>query len=171
MKQWDRLDNIISRVENILIVFMLSLMMIMAFLQIVLRNLFATGFSWADVLVRYLVLWVAFIGASLATREGKHINIDVFSRWISGKSKIYLKAICELCSLIICGLLAYAAVKFIQFEAQMGGTTFFGLPAWLPQLIIPITFGLMTFRFALRCSKACMRNLDTDPDSEQNYKL
>ena len=171
MKHWDRLDNIISRVENVLIVFLLSLMMIIAFLQIVLRNLFATGFSWADVLVRYLVLWVAFIGASLATREGMHINIDVFSRWISGKSKIYLKAICELCSLIICALLAYAAVKFIHFEAQMGGTTFFGLPVWLPQLIIPITFGLMTFRFALRCVKACMRNLDPDSDSEQNNKL
>jgi TRAP-type C4-dicarboxylate transport system permease small subunit len=171
MNHWDRLDNIISRIENILIVFMLSLMIIMAFLQIVLRNLFATGFSWADVLVRYLVLWVAFLGASLATRENKHINIDVFSRWISGKSKIYLKAICELCSIIICGLLAYAAVKFIQFEAQMGGTTFFGQPVWLPKLIIPITFGLMTFRFALRCTKACTRNLDTESDSEQNYKI
>jgi TRAP-type C4-dicarboxylate transport system permease small subunit len=171
MKRLDRLDHIISRVENILIVFMLSLMIIMAFMQIVLRNLFATGFSWADVLVRYLVLWVAFIGASLATREGKHINIDVFSRWISGKTKGYIKTICELCSLIICALLAYAAVKFILFETQMGGTTFFGLPVWLPQLIIPITFGLMTFRFALRCFKACMRNLDADSDSEQNYTL
>jgi TRAP-type C4-dicarboxylate transport system permease small subunit len=171
MNRWDRLDHIISRIEKILIVFLLSVMMMMAFSQIVLRNFFATGFSWADVLVRYLVLWVAFIGASLATREGKHINIDVFSRWIPGKSKIYLNAICELCSLIICGLLAYAAVKFIQFEAQMGGTSFFGLPVWLPQLIIPITFGLMTFRFALRCFEACMRNLDTDSDSEQNYKL
>ena len=171
MKRLDRLDHIISRVENILIVFMLSLMIIMAFMQIVLRNLFATGFSWADVLVRYLVLWVAFIGASLATREGKHINIDVFSRWISGKTKSYIKTICELCSLIICALLAYAAVKFVLFEAQMGGTTFFGLPVWLPQLIIPITFGLMTFRFALRCFKACMRKLDADSDSEQNYTL
>ena len=171
MKHWDRLDHIISQVENILLVFLLSLMMIMAFTQIVLRNLFATGFSWADVLVRYLVLWVAFIGAALATREGKHINIDVFSRWVSGKSKIYLKAICELCSLIVCGLLAYAAVRFIQFEAQMGGTTFFGLPVWLPQLIIPITFGLMTFRFALRCIKASVSNLDPDPDSKQNYNI
>jgi TRAP-type C4-dicarboxylate transport system permease small subunit len=171
MKRWDRLDNIISRVENVLIVFLLSLMILMAFLQIVLRNLFATGFSWADVLVRYLVLWVAFIGASLATQEGRHITINVFTRWISGKGKIYLKAISELCSLIICGLLAYAAVKFIQYEAQMGGTTFFGLPVWLPQLIIPITFGLMAFRFALRCFKACMRNLDSDLDSEQINEL
>jgi TRAP-type C4-dicarboxylate transport system permease small subunit len=170
MKRWDRLDDIISRVEKILIVFLLSLMILVAFLQIVLRNFFATGFSWADVFVRYLVLWVAFIGAALATQEGKHINIDVFSRWISGKGKIYLKAVSQLCSLIICGLLAYAAVKFIQFEAQMGGTTFFGLPLWLPQLIIPITFGLMTFRFALRCFKACARNLDPDSDSEQNKK-
>ena len=171
MKRWDRLDDIISRIEKVLIVFLLSLMMITAFSQIVLRNFFATGFSWADVLVRYLVLWVAFIGAALATKDGKHINIEVFSRWISGRALIYLKAVSQLCSLIVCGLLAYAAVKFIQFEAQMGGTTFFGLPVWLPQLIIPITFGLMTFRFALRCCKVCMGDLDTDSDSKQNNML
>ena len=171
MKRWERLDDIISRIEKILIVFLLSLMMMMAFSQIVLRNLFATGFSWADVLVRYLVLWVAFIGAALATKDGKHINMEVFSRWMSGRGLIYLKAVSHLCSLIVCGLLAYAAVKFIHFEAQMGGTTFFGLPVWLPQLIIPITFGLMTFRFALRCCKVCLGNLDPESDSEQNNML
>lgn len=171
MNRWDRLDDIISRIEKILIVFLLSLMMTMAFSQIVLRNFFATGFSWADVLVRYLVLWVAFIGAALATKDGKHINMEVFSRWISGRGLIYLKALSQLCSSIVCGLLAYAAVKFIHFEAQMGGTTFFGFPVWLPQLIIPITFGLMTFRFALRCCKACAGNLDPDSDLEQNDML
>jgi TRAP-type C4-dicarboxylate transport system permease small subunit len=36
----------------------------------------------------------------------------------------------------------------------MGTTTMFGLPIWLPELIIPITFALMTFRFALRLVNA-----------------
>ena len=150
MKQWERLDEIIARIEKYLVVLLLSLMIVLAFLQIVLRNFFETGLSWGDVLVRYLVLWVAFIGAALATKEGRHINMEIFSRWVSEKGDAYLKGLSHLCSIFICGLLTYAALKFIHFEAQMGSTIIIGIPIWIPELIIPITFGLMTFRYALR---------------------
>ena len=39
---------------------------------------------------------------------------------------------------------------FIWFEAEIGGTAFFKLPVWVPELIIPVTFGLMTLRYTLR---------------------
>jgi TRAP-type C4-dicarboxylate transport system permease small subunit len=150
MNLWDKLDENIARVEKILVVVFLSTLMLTAFLQIILRNFFATGISWGDVLIRYLVLWVAFIGAALATREGRHINMEVFSRWASDRGRVYLNRISHLCSAGICGVLTYAAIKFIQFEVQMGSTTILGLPIWVPELIIPLTFGLMTFRFGLR---------------------
>ena len=154
MNRWERLDETIARVEKFLVVLLLSLLMLVAFMQIVLRNFFTTGLPWGEVLIRYLVLWVAFIGAALATKEGKHINMAVFSQWASDRADAYLKGLSNLCSVFICGLLTYAAVRFIQFEAQMGTTTMFGLPIWLPELIIPITFALMTFRFALRLVNA-----------------
>jgi TRAP-type C4-dicarboxylate transport system permease small subunit len=36
-----------------------------------------------------------------------------------------------------------------MFEAQMGSTAFMDLPVWIPELIIPATFGIMTLRYAL----------------------
>jgi TRAP-type C4-dicarboxylate transport system permease small subunit len=151
MNRWDRLDDFIARIEKYIVVVLLGLMMVLAFMQIVLRNFFQTGLSWGDVLVRYLVLWVAFIGAALATKEGRHINMEVLSRWVSETGEKYLKGLSHLCSIFICGLLTYAAGKFIHFEAQMGGTIIFGLPIWIPELIIPVAFGLMTLRYGLRC--------------------
>ena len=161
MSRWDKLDENIARVEKILVVIFLSALMLIAFLQIILRNFFATGISWGDVLVRNLVLWVAFIGATLATREGKHINMEVVSRWVSNRGRIYLKRLSQMCAAGICGLLTYAAIRFLQFEVQMGSMTTLGLPVWVPELIIPLTFGLMTFRFALRFFKSF--NNITDP--------
>ena len=64
MNNWDRIDQFIGRIEKILLAVMLGLMVLMAFSQIVLRNFFATGIPWGDSLVRYLVLWVGFIGAA-----------------------------------------------------------------------------------------------------------
>ena len=150
MHIWDRLDEKISRVEQVSITILLTMMILMAFFQIVLRNFFDTGITWGDSLVRYLVVWVGFIGAAIATKEGKHINIDVVSRWLTEPKSNYIRLVSHFFSAVICGLLTLAAIKFIRFEAQMGSIAFFKLPVWVPEIIILVTFGLMTLRFAVR---------------------
>jgi len=150
MNRWYRLDDYIARAEHFVVVTLLSAMILIAFLQIVLRNFFATGIAWGDPFVRYLVVWVGFIGAALATRQGKHIHIEIVSLWLSGSTNRYFKVFSHLFSAFICGLLALAALKFVLFEAQMGGRTFLALPAWAPQVIIPVTFAIMTLRFTLQ---------------------
>ena len=143
------LDEKISRLEKILITVLLTVMILLAFLQIVLRNFFSTGIDWGDSLVRYLVVWVGFIGAAIAVRENKHLTIDILSRWISGAGSRIVQSVSYFISAVVCGLLTWAGIKFTMFEAQMGSTAFFKLPVWIPELIIPVTFGVMTLRYAL----------------------
>ena len=128
----------------------LGFIVLIAFLQIILRNFFFTGLDWGDSLLRNLVLWIGFIGATLATQEGKHINIDVVSRWLPSLGKRLVALITHLFSFCICCLLTYAAIKFIKNEIQMEKMTFLSIPAWVPELILPLTFILMTCRFGLR---------------------
>lgn len=153
MNYWERVDAVIDRVEQTLVSIFLSVMILIAFLQIVLRNLFATGFTWGDPLVRNLVLWVGFIGAAIATREGKHISIDVVSQWLPARGKIVIEVMIQVSSFVICGLLTFAAVKFIRNEALMGNGTFLGISSWIPEIILPVTFGLMTLRYGFRSLK------------------
>lgn len=153
MNRWERADEAIARVEQTLVVTFLGFMILLAFLQIVLRNFFFTGLDWGDQLLRNLVLWIGFIGATLATKEGKNINIDVVSRWLPSLGKNVVTLIIHLFSFFVCCGLTYAALKFIKNEAQMGNMTFLNIPAWVPEMILPMTFGLMTFRFGLRAFK------------------
>ena len=153
MDWWRRTDEVIDRVEQTLITILLSLMIAIAFLQIVLRNIFATGITWADPLVRNLVLWVGFVGAAIATREGKHITIDLLPQWVPQQVKTIIGVIIQLFAAFICGLLTFAAVKFVRNESLMGSISFAGIPAWVPQLILPITFGIMALRFCLLALK------------------
>ena len=150
MNRWERVDEVMARVEQTLLVTFLGFMVGIAFLQILLRNFFSTDLDWGDSLVRNLVLWTGFIGATLATKEGKHINIDVVSRWLPSLGRNIVTLITHLFSFLVCGGLTYAALKFIKNEVQMGSRTFLDLPAWVPELILPVTFILMTFRFGLR---------------------
>ena len=153
MSRWEQVDGVIDRVEQTLLVTFLGFMILLAFLQIVLRNFFFTGLDWGDSLLRNLVLWIGFIGATLATKEGRHINIDVVSRWLPSLGKNVVTFIIHLFSFFICFLLTYAALKFIKNEVQMDNRTFLNIPTWIPEMILPMTFGLMTFRFGLRAFK------------------
>jgi C4-dicarboxylate transporter DctQ subunit len=153
MNRWERADEVVAKVEQTILVTFLGFMILLAFLQIVLRNFFFTGLDWGDSLLRNLVLWIGFIGATLATKEGKHINIDIVSRWLPSLGKNVVTLIIHLFSFFICCLLTYATLKFIKNEVEMGNRTFLDIPAWIPEMILPITFGLMTFRFGLRSFK------------------
>jgi TRAP-type C4-dicarboxylate transport system permease small subunit len=158
---WEGLDAAIGRLELALVVFSVALMMVTAFAQIVLRNVMGIGLSWTEPLVRYLVLWVGFIGASLATREGRHITIEVFMLRPSAPGRRYLAAVSQLCALVVCALMAWAAVKFVHDDAQIGHRTLLDLPTWILESIIPAAFAVMSLRFLLRTIRALRR--DSDP--------
>jgi TRAP-type C4-dicarboxylate transport system permease small subunit len=170
MKTLERLDHWIARAEKYIIVVLLSAMILVGFLQILLRNLFDTGMPWGDSLVRYLVLWVGFIGAALAVKENKHIRIDVFSRWLPVKGQALNRTVIALFSCLLCILLTYSACKFIRIEILMGERTFGRLPVWLLALVLPATFAIMALRYALRALRQLRWNpSDTDkPEPDED---
>jgi TRAP-type C4-dicarboxylate transport system permease small subunit len=154
MNRLKRLDETLDRIETVIVVLFLSAMMGIAFLQIVLRNVFTTGLTWGELILRNLVLWIGFLGATLATREGKHINIDAISRSLPPFGRAVVETCVHLFSSLICGLFTYASLKFIRNEAEMGTMTLVSIPTWILEAVLPLTFGLMAFRFALRAIQA-----------------
>jgi len=137
----------ITRVEGGLLVLMLTGMILLATLQIVLRNFWSTGISWADPTLRVAVLWVTLLGAMAATRDENHIQIDLLTRFLPERLKGYARLVTDLFSAFICGLLAWHGGRFVYFEWQDESILFASVPAWACELIIPIGFGVMTLRF------------------------
>jgi TRAP-type C4-dicarboxylate transport system permease small subunit len=77
MQSW---INRLHRAEDALLVVLLSTMIVLAGTQIILRNFLDSGFVWIDPLLRVLVLWLGLLGATVATRNNKHIRIDLLSK-------------------------------------------------------------------------------------------
>jgi TRAP-type C4-dicarboxylate transport system permease small subunit len=124
-------------------------MILLSFLQVLLRNFFDQGILWGDIFLRNLVLWVGFLGASLATREGKHINIDLFTRFLSGRWRAMAQLVTHLSAALVCIVLADAGWTFVMDEKLYQTKIFAEIPAWYFQTIIPVGFLLMAFRFFL----------------------
>ena len=77
----------------VLLVALLSAMIILAALQIVLRNFFEAGIVWIDPLLRVGVLWLGLVGATVATRHNKHIRIDLLSKAFKRNTHRLIQAI------------------------------------------------------------------------------
>jgi TRAP-type C4-dicarboxylate transport system permease small subunit len=135
------------RTEDGVLIAALVSMLIMALVQIVLRNFFDSGLLWAESALRILVLWVAMLGAMVATRESNHIAIDLVTRFLPLHLKKYAILLSYLFSAVICGLVAYHAVEFIKFEYEDQTIAFASVPTWVCQSIIPFGFGVMALRF------------------------
>jgi TRAP-type C4-dicarboxylate transport system permease small subunit len=155
------MDEILARIEEWLMVFFLSFMVVFTFLFILLRalhlyahlgwaNVVIGKVDWTQPLVRLLVLWVAFLGASLLTRDNRHIKIDLSSlfmplRWQHFKD-LFLSAAC----VIVSAIMVKTSFQYIQNEYLYGGNLFLSIPAWIGQIILPIGFLCILFRFLLR---------------------
>ena len=149
-----KISNALFVIENSVIVALLAVMVLLAFVQVVLRNLFSTGFLWADPFLRHLVLWIGFMGASLATQQERHINIDVITRFLSPKTTTIITIATNVFAATICFFLAHAGWTFLVSEMTTEGSLFaigqLEFPMWWFQTIIPIGFGLMSFRFFIK---------------------
>lgn len=161
------IDEKLAAVENVLLILILTVMVLMAFLQVVLRNLFSIGILWGDIFLRHLVLWVGFLGASLATREGKHINIDIMSKLFSPAKLRFVKIFIDLVTSAVCFVLARAGYRFLLEEIEAGTKLFRNVPAWWFQLIIPVGFALIGFRFVLKA----MEHIDSGSEEEPDWTV
>lgn len=133
--------------EDVVLVVILSGMILLAASQIVLRNFLNVGFIWGDELLRMLVLWIAVAGAVAASRTDKHINIAIFDRFLPEKLANVSKGLIHLFTTVIAGIMTWFSIQFVRTSHEFGDVLLGGVPAWLLQLILPIGFGLISYRY------------------------
>ncbi len=151
-KSWryfNKLRDLLHQLEKAILALLLTTMILLAALQILMRNLWDSGLPWADPSLRTIVLWLAMMGAMAATRDHSHIRIDLLSRFLPPHAKQLNSRITNLFTGVICGLLAWHGARFVYYEWQDGMMLFDNIPAWYAEAIIPIGFGIMAIRFLL----------------------
>jgi len=144
------IDSALNKIEGALLVLLLSVMVLLSFLQVVLRNALGEGILWADVFLRHLVLWVAFLGASLAVSHQRHISIDALTRAMSARWQLMVRAATNLFAAAMCIILFDASRSFLEYEIEDGRILFLNVPEWYSQIIIPAGFALLAVHFVVR---------------------
>ncbi len=135
------------RLETVLAAASLLLLLLLALVQIVARNAFDAGIAEADTLTRYLVLYVTFFGAVLATERNRHIKIDAANTLLSEQTRAMLYRPLQALAALVCAFFTDAAIRFWRDEWAYAQD----YERWqtLVGLILPVGFALLTLHFLL----------------------
>ena len=147
------IDTILSKTEEIFLCLLLFAMILLACVQIFLRTFYSSGILWADPLLRYMVIWAGLFGAAVATKQSKHISIDIISHLVPEHFMPLLRLLINFFSAGVCSVLTYAAVKFVRDEALYGGRGILDIPSWELNIVYPVAFGIIAGRFMILALK------------------
>ncbi len=158
MKFIQKLEDIIKKIEASFLFIITSFVLIITFLQVILRNFFHSGITWADDISRHLVFWIAMFGASLATSEGRHINIELLPRFFSDRWKYLNRIFLEAVATVLSIFLFYYSVKFVKLEKEAQEALLnINVKVWIIALAFPIGFGMVSLKFFIRFLRALLR--------------
>lgn len=141
---------VLHGVEDGVLALLLIAMIALAALQILLRASLGIGLAWVDPVLRIMVLWLGLLGALAASREDRHIAIDVLSRLAGPRLKAGLAAVTGLFTAGVCALIAWHGGRLVAMDLQAGVGGPAGVPSWLFELVIPFSFGLIALRYLAR---------------------
>jgi C4-dicarboxylate transporter DctQ subunit len=140
--------KILDRLEEWIISLMLFAMTALAFMQVVRRYVFNTGFSWTLELTMVCFATMIFVGISYGVRVGSHIGVDALVRLMPHQTRRVVSILAVVLSLVYVGLVLYGSTVYVSKMMEIG-VELDDLPIerWKVLIIMPIGYVLVGFRF------------------------
>lgn len=140
----------VDQLERVILTLLVTAMVVLAAIQILLRNIFKTGFLWAEPLLGMGLLWLTMLGALAAAGQGRHIAIDLVSALLPSRCTAWIGRATSIFAAIVCGILAQAAGHYVELQRELAMGELLGRPLWMFHMVIPIAFWLMSIRVGLK---------------------
>lgn len=133
--------------ESLMALFLFSMTML-TFAEVVLRYVFNSGLSWSHEATGFLFAALIFLGMSYGVRMGSHIGVDAVVKLLPRNGQrvagLIGSALCVVyAAIIFAGAWEYVSkIYMVGIEAED-----IHFPRWVFLSVLPIGFGLLTFRF------------------------
>lgn len=117
------------------------------------------GYSWADDYALFMLMWMGFLGASMATKERSHIRLDFARKFCPRPLLPWFTALSDLAAASFVSLVGYFGYLYM-FRPVVGrwyATSVPGeLPDWVSVLAIPVAVVIIAARFLGRAVSAVL---------------
>ena len=142
-----KIVNVYNKFEEIFLVILLLVMVVLIFVQVVMRYCFNSSLSWSEELARILFIWVSWIGISLGQKKGEHIKITMVTDKLKGNAKKAILVLSDICTLAILGILCVKGTEVVMHIMGLGrAMPATGCPKWIVYSAVPLSCMLMAIR-------------------------
>ena len=128
-------------VEYLLFGFGFGMTVVVA-VQVLFRYGFNQSLFWSEELARYLLVWLSFLGASVAYRRNAHPGIDMLQEKMPHALQKYTKILVHLVSLTLFAVMVYFGCRFAYFVRLQISPALY-LPKWIVFVIVPISGAIL----------------------------
>lgn len=109
------------RALEAVMVLCLAAMCVMVFGNVLLRHFFNSGINMSEELSRFMFIWLTFLGAIVAMREGGHMGMDMVVRRLSGKTQLLAVLLAQSLVFICCVVLLWGLIRQYTLNAANTG--------------------------------------------------
>ena len=142
-----RLERALGLAETGFIGAALAFSSLLLFSNVVLRYVFLAPISWAEELTLYLMVWIVFVGGSVAVRSRGHMAIDLLPLVLSPGSRRRLAIFVALLALVFFAVFFwFSGQHVLRIQSSAQTTPVMGAPMWLTYLAMPVGSFLMAMR-------------------------
>ena len=112
----NRLLGHYTRFLGVLMAVFLAVMVVLVFGNVVLRYGFNSGITMSEELSRWLFVWVTFLGAIVAMKEGAHLGSDTLVSRLSIRGQKVCLVLSHLLMLFVCWLLFKGSWELVKIN-------------------------------------------------------
>lgn len=108
------------------------------------------GFIWAQKIAMVLMIWVALVGASIATYDRSHLALEMGEKLWPEKLLKYVKSLAHGLTTGFCVIAFIVSVQLVMTQQDEGdpiSPAVEWLPNWVAFLVMPYAFAVMGIRF------------------------
>lgn len=117
-------------------IFLMAALTVIVWLQVFQRYIMNSSLSWSEELSRYILVWISFLGASVAARRGENLGIELVRDRLEPGTRRAVVAVAEGFVLIFWIFIVYYGIRYaFQNLTQMSaslpisyGYVYFGIP-------------------------------------------
>jgi TRAP-type C4-dicarboxylate transport system permease small subunit len=108
MKTWFlRLERLTTAVALLGACAMLAVAASLGVFQVVMRFIIQAPAEWTEVLIRFSLVWMVFLGIAPAFRQGAMVSVDVLMRWSGPTGQRWLRAVAALAALVLVAIIIW----------------------------------------------------------------
>ena len=135
----------LDRLENALAVAALIVLATLPVSELATREFLGFSIPGSIPIVQHLTLWITFIGAALAAREGRLLALAT-TEFLGNPWDARVKRATAWLSVGIGFSLVLASLQLIAVDYRYGNGIAWGIPVWVVSLVMPASLALITWR-------------------------